>query len=423
MSTAIRIENLGKKYTITRQRQSGSGYVSLRDVLSDGTKRMVQKILHPRGERGEEGASGTQEFWALKDIDLEVEQGDKLAIIGHNGAGKSTLLKVLSRITEPTTGRITLHGRIASLLEVGTGFHPELTGRENIFLNGSILGMSQREIKHKFDEIVDFSGVETFLDTPVKRYSSGMRMRLGFAVAANLDSEILVIDEVLAVGDAAFQKKCLGKMDDISHSQGRTILFVSHSMGAVQQLCNKGIVLNSGQLVFQGTQKTAIEHYLTIERNKTIRNIENMRPYKDLCRSVEFISIYFKDGISVFPFGSSVSFKAAVKSNSYSGNYRASLTIFTATGIPVGSSFSDEIFSIATNQEEIIDITIPPVRLSPGQYYISIALGRGSHETGHIDFDIVASALDFEVEAPPLEGGGAASWAAGWGNIVLEKLY
>ena len=189
MGTAIRIENLGKKYTITRQRQSGSSYVSLRDVLSDGAKRMAQRILSPHGE----GVSSSvmQEFWALKDIHLEVEQGDKLAIIGHNGAGKSTLLKVLSRITEPTTGRVSIHGRIASLLEVGTGFHPELTGRENIFLNGSILGMSQKEIKRKFDEIVDFSGVETFLDTPVKRYSSGMRMRLGFAVAAHLAGPLL----------------------------------------------------------------------------------------------------------------------------------------------------------------------------------------------------------------------------------------
>lgn len=268
MNTAIRIENLGKKYTITRQRQSGSGYVSLRDVLSDGTKRMVQKILHPRGERGEEGASGTQEFWALKDINLEVEQGDKLAIIGHNGAGKSTLLKVLSRITEPTTGRITLQGRIASLLEVGTGFHPELTGRENIFLNGSILGMSQREIKHKFDEIVDFSGVETFLDTPVKRYSSGMRMRLGFAVAAHLDSEILVIDEVLAVGDAEFQRKCLGKMNDVSRTEEKTILFVSHNMSAIQQLCNKGVVMDAGQVVFNGKVTDAISLYDNIQYNE-----------------------------------------------------------------------------------------------------------------------------------------------------------
>lgn len=258
MPPAIRIENLSKKYIIERQRQTGSSYVSLREVLTEGAKSAARNFF--RKNLGKLPNS-KQEFWALKDIHLDIEAGDKLAIIGHNGAGKSTLLKLLSRITEPTTGKITMNGRIASLLEVGTGFHPELTGRENIFLNGSILGMSQREIKRKFDEIVDFAGVETFLDTPVKRYSSGMRMRLGFAVAANLESEILVIDEVLAVGDAEFQKKCLGKMDDVSRSEGRTILFVSHSMGAVQQLCSKGIILNSGLLHFSGSVAESISIY------------------------------------------------------------------------------------------------------------------------------------------------------------------
>lgn len=267
MPPAIRIENLSKKYMIKRQRRTGSTYVSLREVLTDGVKSAAKNIFSPTRDKTQDKAeSAQQEFWALKDINLEVEQGDKLAIIGHNGAGKSTLLKVLSRITEPTTGTITMNGRIASLLEVGTGFHPELTGRENIFLNGSILGMSQREIKRKFDEIVDFAGVETFLDTPVKRYSSGMRMRLGFAVAAHLDSEILVIDEVLAVGDAAFQKKCLGKMDEVSQSQGRTILFVSHNMGAVQQLCSKGIILSKGNIVFAGDISESISYYLTREQ-------------------------------------------------------------------------------------------------------------------------------------------------------------
>lgn len=262
MPPAIRIENLSKKYMIKRQRRTGSTYVSLREVLTDGVKSAAKNIFSPTRDKTQDRAeSAQQEFWALKDINLEVEQGDKLAIIGHNGAGKSTLLKVLSRITEPTTGTITMNGRIASLLEVGTGFHPELTGRENIFLNGSILGMSQREIKRKFDEIVDFAGVETFLDTPVKRYSSGMRMRLGFAVAAHLDSEILVIDEVLAVGDAAFQKKCLGKMDEVSQSQGRTILFVSHNMGAVQQLCSKSVVLSHGKMIFSGGLSEGIGAY------------------------------------------------------------------------------------------------------------------------------------------------------------------
>jgi len=253
-NTAIRIEGLGKKYRI-RQKRSGSNYVSLRDVLAESIHTLATNpaTLFCRRQ--------TEDFWALKDINLEVGQGEKLAIIGHNGAGKSTLLKILSQITEPTIGRVELFGRVASLLEVGTGFHPELTGRENIFLNGSILGMSHAEVRRKFDEIVDFAGVEKFLDTPVKRYSSGMRTRLGFAVAAHLESEILIIDEVLAVGDAAFQKKCLGKMDEVSKSEGRTILFVSHNIPAVQQLCTKGVVLHKGEMVFNGHVNRAIQYY------------------------------------------------------------------------------------------------------------------------------------------------------------------
>lgn len=199
-------------------------------------------------------------LWALKDINLQVEQGDALGIIGRNGAGKSTLLKLLSRVTAPTTGEIKVKGRIASLLEVGTGFHPELTGRENIFLNGAILGMSKNEIKRKFDEIVDFSGVERFIDTPVKRYSSGMYVRLAFAVAAHLEPEILIVDEVLAVGDADFQKKCLGKMGDVAH-EGRTVLFVSHNLNAIQQLCNHAIVLKTGKVSMIGEVNEAIENY------------------------------------------------------------------------------------------------------------------------------------------------------------------
>ena len=204
--------------------------------------------------------SNSEEFWALKNVDLEVNQGDVLGIIGKNGAGKSTILKVLSQITHPTEGRIEINGRVASLLEVGTGFHPELTGRENIFLNGTILGMSRKEVKAKFDEIVEFSGVAKFIDTPVKHYSSGMYVRLAFAVAAHLEPEILIIDEVLAVGDAEFQKKCLGKMKDVA-SHGRTVLFVSHNMQAVNTLCTKGVVLDKGELVFSGPASDAIKYY------------------------------------------------------------------------------------------------------------------------------------------------------------------
>ena len=214
------------------------------------------------GEANDRATKGESDYvWSLRNINFEINQGDSVGIIGRNGAGKSTLLKILSRVTQPTTGKIYTKGRIASLLEVGTGFHPEMTGRENIYLNGAILGMRKNEIKRKFDEIVDFSGVERYIDTPVKRYSSGMYVRLAFAVAAHLESEILIVDEVLAVGDADFQKKCLGKMNDVSKGEGRTVLFVSHSMASVKKLCNKGVVLHQGTSVFQGKVNEAVDFY------------------------------------------------------------------------------------------------------------------------------------------------------------------
>ncbi len=218
------------------------------------------------GEANNRATKGESDYvWSLRDINFEINQGDSVGIIGRNGAGKSTLLKILSQVTQPTTGKIYTKGRIASLLEVGTGFHPEMTGRENIFLNGAILGMRKEEIKRKFDEIVDFSGVERYIDTPVKRYSSGMYVRLAFAVAAHLESEILIVDEVLAVGDAEFQKKCLGKMSDVSKGEGRTVLFVSHNMAAVKSLCNSGIVLKNGSIFYQGTAENAVANYLSGE--------------------------------------------------------------------------------------------------------------------------------------------------------------
>lgn len=255
--TVIRVENLCKKYIIGHQKQER--YTALRDVLADGAKSFGQQMLKPFGKRMPN--PDVEEFWALKDVSFEVKRGDRVGIIGRNGAGKSTLLKILSRITEPTTGRISIKGRVASLLEVGTGFHPELTGRENIYLNGAILGMSKAEIKLKFDEIVAFAEVEKFLDTPVKRYSSGMYVRLAFAVAAHLEPEILVVDEVLAVGDAAFQKKCLGKMEEVGR-EGRTVLFVSHNMQAVSTLTQSCLILSKGQCVYQGLTESGIAEYL-----------------------------------------------------------------------------------------------------------------------------------------------------------------
>lgn len=254
---AINAEGLGKKYTILHE--GGGRYRTLREAMASAARNIAGRLKHPLTPYNQELA---EEFWALKEVCFEVKQGDRLGIIGRNGTGKSTLLKVLSRITEPSTGRISINGRVASLLEVGTGFHPELSGRENIFLNGAILGMKRSEIKNKFDEIVDFAGIAQFLDTPVKRYSSGMYVRLAFAVAAHLEPEILVIDEVLAVGDAEFQKKCLGKMEDVSKNEGRTVLFVSHNMGAVKALCNKGMLMEQGRNVFSGSATQAIDRYI-----------------------------------------------------------------------------------------------------------------------------------------------------------------
>src|SRR6201991_1166195 len=235
---AIRVENLSKVYRLEHESRR---HRSFREALTDAALAPIRRIRQLQGRD-----EMMEDFWALKDVSFEVNPGDVLGIVGRNGAGKSTLLKILSRITEPTQGRAVLRGRVASLLEVGTGFHPDLTGRENIFLNGAILGMTKAEIKKKFDEIVAFAGVERYIDTPVKRYSSGMYVRLAFAVAAHLESEILIVDEVLAVGDVEFQKKCLGKMGDISKGEGRTVLFVSHNMPSIKALCNKGIILENG---------------------------------------------------------------------------------------------------------------------------------------------------------------------------------
>lgn len=258
---AISVENLSKSYLVGHSAAKSEGYTALRDVVARNTRNLVRKTRDMFQGRAIVQGDDVEEFWALRDLSLEINRGDRVGIIGRNGAGKSTLLKILSRITEPTKGRIKIAGRVASLLEVGTGFHPELTGRENIFLNGAILGMTRWEIQSKFDEIVDFAGTEQFLDTPVKRYSSGMYVRLAFSVAAHLESEILIVDEVLAVGDSQFQKKCMGKMQEIGKND-RTVLFVSHNIAAVSNLCEKGIYLNSGKLHTTGTTNDVINAYI-----------------------------------------------------------------------------------------------------------------------------------------------------------------
>ena len=290
--TVIKVEHLGKKYLLRHQHKER--YTAFRDVLTNKFKSLGQRLISLRPKSSNLQPS-REEFWALKDVSLEIKGGERVGVIGRNGAGKTTLLKLLSRITEPTAGRITLGGRVASLLEVGTGFHPELTGRENIFLNGAILGMTKSEIKRKFDEIVDFAEIEKFLDTPVKRYSSGMYVRLAFAVAAHLEPDILLVDEVLAVGDAQFQKKCLGKMEDVG-KEGRTILFVSHNMPAITRLCSKAIHLREGGIVKNGDSYQVVSDYILSGINTMAERVWpalSMRPGDDIVR---LCSVRVKDG-------------------------------------------------------------------------------------------------------------------------------
>lgn len=296
MGTVIKVENLSKAYQLG---QFTTGTLSADISRWWAIKRGREDPFLKIGEANDRATKGTSDIvWSLKDINFEVEQGSAVGIIGRNGAGKSTLLKLLSQVTSPTTGTLKVKGRIASLLEVGTGFHPELSGRENIFLNGAILGMRKHEITRKFDEIVDFSGVERYIDTPVKRYSSGMYVRLAFAVAAHLESEILIVDEVLAVGDAEFQKKCLGKMGEVSKGEGRTVLFVSHNMNSVKALCNEGILLENGQVVYAGSVNETLNKYLASKQNIDVGIAYKKQVIDDKPVQLLEATIHDLDGIS-----------------------------------------------------------------------------------------------------------------------------
>jgi lipopolysaccharide transport system ATP-binding protein len=294
-SSIIKVQNLSKRYRLgLKEKQANTLVGQIKNTLKapyENYKRLRQ--LSKFGEEADESV-----FWALKDINFEVQQGEVLGIIGKNGAGKSTLLKILSQITEPTSGRIEIHGRVASLLEVGTGFHPELSGRENIYMNGTILGMTKREIDSKLDEIIDFSGVEKFIDTPVKFYSSGMKVRLGFSVAAHLDPEILIIDEVLAVGDYEFQQKCLGKMEDVSKNQGRTVLLVSHNMGAISSICSSALLINNGGLIFKGQTRKTLSVYL---KNQSLNYSDSFKNENIQLIRFQLYSVNLKDQINNVP--------------------------------------------------------------------------------------------------------------------------
>lgn len=353
---AIKVEGLGKQYIIGHQKKG-----DLMNSFSDNWKRLFQ-----RGKIKES-------FWALKDLNFEIKKGEAVGIIGRNGAGKSTLLKILSRITEPTTGRFEINGRVSSLLEVGTGFHPELTGRENIYLNGTILGMKRREIKQKFDEIIDFSGVEKFLDTPVKHYSSGMKVRLAFSVAAHLEPEILIIDEVLAVGDAEFQKKCLGKMDEVSKGEGRTVIFVSHDMQAVSTLTHKSILLAQGKKMVVGPTKSTISQYLKLksEENLVYQNLDSKGLEKPFIKSVK---IETSEESNTHIHGNPIKIEFLIVNNKSIRGASLSFQVLNEFDIPIMHLwvFDSEQEMCRTPGEHLITCEIPKLRLYMGSYTLRV---------------------------------------------------
>jgi lipopolysaccharide transport system ATP-binding protein len=385
----ISVENLSKSYLIGHDGPRES-YHSLRDTIARHGKNYLRKAVDmARGRQIIQGDS-VEEFWALKDVSFEVKQGEVLGIIGRNGAGKSTLLKILSRITEPTSGRVTLDGRVASLLEVGTGFHPELTGRENIFLNGAILGMTKAEIRKKFDEIVEFAGVEKFLDTPVKRYSSGMYVRLAFAVAAHLEPEILIIDEVLAVGDAEFQKKCLGKMQEVGTS-GRTVIFVSHQMSAVRQLCHQSLWLQNGSVRERGHTEDVLAHYLSSSTDEAGKTLLIDRSDRQGSGELLFAELSILDEAGKRGEGQSGSgcyFEVSI-TNKNQANYSNCVL-----SVDIYDEFDNRVLLLRSNligknidirnSTEHLQVFVPSLPLASGKYRISLYLGQDSH--GYFDY-------------------------------------
>ncbi len=380
---AIKVEGLAKKYVISHE--SPERYTALRDVIGRTLKGLLTK----------EKKIVKEDFWALKDINFEVKRGEAIGIIGRNGAGKSTLLKLLSRITEPTKGRIEIDGRVSSLLEVGTGFHPELSGRENIFLNGAILGMSQAEIKKKFDAIIDFSGVEKFIDTPVKRYSSGMYLRLAFAVAAHLEPDILIVDEVLAVGDAEFQKKCLGKMDEVSKSEGRAVLFVSHDMRAIQRLCTKLIYLRDGKLDFEG----GINEGMTIYAQS--RDVSGDQKRSSLAKRDAKKKKAWISGFDVKLTGDEKGIQVTVYIEAMESVGKTEIAVgindtLGARIVTFHSRFIDQQFDLDKGSSEFI-CSVNDFMLKPGLYTMNIFLGNRYETLDYLDdpvnFELKGSAF------------------------------
>ncbi len=409
-ANAIEVRGLTKRYLLGQQQ----GSRMLSEAITAAGRRAIG--------RGTERKAPRELFAALDDVSFDIPRGEAVGIVGANGAGKSTLLKLIARITRPTEGTIWLGGRVGSLLEVGTGFHPELTGGENVYLNGSMLGMRRAEIKHKFDDIVDFAEVERFIDTPVKRYSTGMYIRLAFAVAAHLEPEILVVDEVLAVGDVAFQRKCLGKMSDVQR-EGRTVLFVSHNLSAVQQLTSSAILLEGGRLIERAPTAEVVATYVRRlkQRSGLTSSLENaQRPSPDLERNVELVHAeLIGDSGGVFAADETIQFDVGVRTGSTVPGFRISYSIASYDGRAVGGAFSHDLPGLRTGEEATFRFAVDNVPLAPGRYQCNLATASGDNLTGYRAFDIVTDVLDFEVAAPQADDGVLGYWEPSWGVIRL----
>ena len=400
MSTAIEFENISKQYRL--------GLVSTGTLSHDLNRFWQTKILHKEdpylkvGEVNDRTSKGKSDYvWALKDINFKVEEGDVVGIIGRNGAGKSTLLKLLSRVTAPTTGTIRARGRIASLLEVGTGFHSEMTGRENIYMNGAIMGMTRAEITRKLDEIVDFSGCERYLDTPVKRYSSGMTVRLGFAIAAHLEPEILVVDEVLAVGDAEFQKKAIGKMQDVSKGEGRTVLFVSHNMGAVKNLCKRGIVLNQGQVVFDGGVEEAIELYKSNTKKNIIQHclLSNKDHISGFSREIEIVEATLLNDSHNIGYYEPLDIELKIKKNSNSHKHcQYTIFIFDDSDSKIETFYTAPLPIPTESDYFSVKLSLKNHNLYGGSYNIRATVGIRDYSLAVTSYDATNNILSFIVK-------------------------
>jgi len=401
--TVITVNQLCKSYWLKHQVQTGGKkgqqYERLSEVLANALSAPFRR------RKPEEASVSREEFWALKDVSFEIKRGEVVGIIGRNGAGKSTLLKILSRITEPTSGRVEIEGRVASLLEVGTGFHPELTGRENIFLNGAILGMTRVEIRRRFDEIVAFAEVEKFLDTPVKRYSSGMYVRLAFAVAAHLEPEILIVDEVLAVGDVQFQRKCLGKMQEISRSGGRTVLFVSHNLNSILRLTTRAIWLEKGHLQTDAAPAVAIAAYQeNLHDTLQVINLSNRKRHSHLLRNLEITAVKFA-GLAgqpwLYDFGEELVFHCRVRIKRPLANFVFGYAIFDSSGVEIASTrLPLKLLAGGAPGEYLVALNVPGLRLAPGTYALNLGLHSDLGDEDFVEaaarFDVVTNQLAAE---------------------------